>query len=56
MAEKDKVHLVSEGRNESRKPDGGDDQSDGQQPKHNDDKGEGRGVAGGGKNQNRKDQ
>jgi hypothetical protein len=46
--------LVNEGRNEGRKPDGGDDQGDGHLPRHNDDKGEGRGVAGGGKNQDRR--
>jgi hypothetical protein len=46
--------LVNEGRNEGRKPDGGDDQGDGHLPRHDDDKGEGRGVAGGGKNQDRR--
>jgi hypothetical protein len=52
MPDKDKkVHLVDEGRNRARKPDGRDDQGDGQVQGHNDDKGEGRGVAGGGKNQ-----
>lgn len=46
--------VVGDADNPSRKSDGGDERGDGVREGHNDDKGEGRGVAGGGKNQGKR--